>query len=109
MGGKLTEAAAQRSARSITVLNEVMNAIYTDCNKSYKRGYHGNRNCSETVASIVTDLLEGNVFNYVPNRGYPSFRNFKSNILDIDYRNFFSWTHRHLKQWKGVYETPNNQ
>ena len=43
MGGKITKAAAQRTARSITVLNKVTDTIYSDCGKSYKRGYHGNK------------------------------------------------------------------
>ena len=32
--------------------------------------------------------------------GYPSFAKFKSNILDLDYRDFFQWS----KEWKGIYE-----
>ena len=34
MGGKITEASAQRCARSITVLNKVMDGVYQDCRKS---------------------------------------------------------------------------
>ena len=110
MGGKITEAAAQRCARSMTVLNEVMDALYSDCDKLHRSGYHGSKNTAETVQSMANDLLQGNVFQCIPGRErYQSFKKFKSNILDIDYRDFFSWVNNHLKQWKGVYETPRNQ
>ena len=94
----------------MTVMNKVMDTVYQECDKSHRRGYHGNKTNTETVQSIAKDLIQGNVFQYTPGReSYPSFKKFKSNILDIDYRDFFSWIHNHLKQWKGVYETPNNQ
>ena len=110
MGGKITEAAAQRCARSITVMNKIMDTVYDDCDKSRRHGYHGYKNSTETVQSIATDLLQGEVFKYTAGRdGYPSFRNFKSNILDIGYRDFFQWTRNRLKQWKGIYETPHSQ
>lgn len=110
MGVKITEAAAQRCARSITVMNEVMDSVYEECSKSHRSGYHGNKSSKETVQSIVNDLLQGNVFQFKPGReGYKAFKTFKSNILDIDYRDFFSWIKNHLKNWEGVYETPRNQ
>lgn len=110
MGGKITETAAQRCARSITVMNEVMDTVYEECDKAHRSGYHGNKNSKETVQSIINDLLQGNVFQFIPGRdGYQAFKKFKSNILDIDYRDFFSWIQNHLKNWIGVYETPHNQ
>lgn len=110
MGGKITEAAAQRCARSMTVLNEVRDAFYSECDKVHRSGYHGSKNTEETVKSMANDLLQGNVFQCIPGReSYQSFKKFKSNILDIDYRDFFTWVNNHLKQWKGVYETPRNQ
>ncbi len=107
MGGNITEAAAQRSARSMTVMNNVMDSIYEECDKSHRAGYHGSKTSTETVHSITDDLMQRNVFNYTPGReGYKSFKNFKSNIIDIDYRDFFTWAKEHLKHWEGVYETP---
>ena len=49
MGGKITEAAAQRCARSMTVLNEVRDAFYSECDKVHRSGYHGSKNTEETV------------------------------------------------------------
>ena len=110
MGGKLTQQAAQRCARSITVLNKIMDTVFEECGKPHHSGYHGNKNSEETVQSIANDLLQGNAFHYIPGReGYKSFKYFKKNILDIDYRDFFAWVNNHLNQWKGIYETPNRQ
>ena len=106
MGGKITQNAAQRCARSLTVMNKVLDAVYDDCNKQHRHGYHGSKNKTETVQSIATDLNEGKVFENVPGRSYQSFKNFKDNILDIDYRDFFAWIDNNLKKWKGIYEKP---
>ena len=91
MGGKITEAAAQRCARSMTVMNAVMDSIYNECDKLHRSSYYGNKAISETVLSIANDSMQGNVFTYTPKRdGYKSFKTFKKNIIDIDYREFFA-------------------
>ena len=109
MGGKITEAAAQRCACSMTVMNAVMDSIYNECDKLHRSGYHGNKAISETVLSIANDLMQGNVFTYTLKRdGYKSFKTFKKNI-DIDYRKFVAWAKGHLKQYEGIYETPHKK
>ena len=110
MGGKITENSAQRCAKSMTVMSNIMDSVYKECNKAGHAGYHGIKTKVETVRSITKDLLSGNVFCYTPGReGYASFKHFKSNILDIDYRDFFTWAKDHLKKWKAIYETHCNQ
>ena len=110
MAGKITEAAAQRCARSMKVVDKVMDSIYEECQKSHRAGYHGIKTKAETVHSIVQDLIQCNVFTYTPGRkGYSSFKSFKENIIDIDYRDFFAWSKNHLKKWKAIYEIPNGK
>lgn len=109
MGGKITRAAAQRCAQSLTVTNTVLETIYHECEKSHRSGYHGEKNKDESVKSIAADLLQGKVFDHIPGRYYPGFERCKSNILDIEYRDFFTWAKNHLKHWKGIYETANKQ
>lgn len=46
MGGKITKAAVQRCARSMTLLNEVMDGLYSVCDKLHCSGYHGSKNSS---------------------------------------------------------------
>ena len=106
MGGNITTKSLQRAARSVVAINNVIEGIYEDCSKKKKSGYHGSKNAEEAVNIIVKDLLEGKVFQKTDGRpGYPSFPKFKSNIIDIDYRDFFKWTKDCLNHWKGVYET----
>lgn len=74
MGGKITEAAAQRCAKSMTVLDELRDAFYSECDKVHRSGYHGSKNTEETVKSMANDLLQGNVFQCIPGReSYQSF------------------------------------
>ena len=82
----------------------MIDTVYQECEKSHCNGYHGAKNSDESVKSVATDLLQGKVFDCIPGR-YPGFKIFKSNIIDIEYRDFFSWAKNHLKQWKGIYET----
>ena len=90
MGGKITEAATQRCARSMTVLNEVMDALYSDCDKLHRSGYHRNKNAAETVQSMANDLLQGNVFQCIPGReSYQSFKNLKATFLTLTIEIFF--------------------
>ena len=90
MGANVTSTSLQRAAQSIVPLNKVMETIYKDCNKVKRSGHHGNTDPEETVSIIVKDLISGKVFETSPGRkGYPSFQKFKSNVLDIDYRDFF--------------------
>lgn len=99
-------ASLQRAARSVVALNNVMNGAYEDCSKKRRSGHHGSKNPEEAVTITVNDLLQGRVFHKLPGRpGCHSFPTFTSNILDIDYRNFFQWAKNGLNQWKGIYET----
>ena len=105
MGANVTDASLQRAAQSVVPLNKVMDGIYADCSKVKRSGHHGSKDPEETVSIIVNDLLKGKVFEQLPGRtGYPSFPNFKSNVLDIDYRDFFQWAKDRFCDWKAIYE-----
>lgn len=39
------------------VLNEVMDVLYSDCDKLYRSGYYRNKNVVEIVQFMVNDLL----------------------------------------------------
>lgn len=105
MGANVTNASLQRAAQSIVPLNKAMDAIYNDCNKVKRSGHHGSKDPEEAVSIIVNDLIRGKVFEKSPGRqGYPSFPKFKTNVLDIDYRDFFKWAKERFHEWKGIYE-----
>ena len=101
----MTNASLQRAAQSVVPLNYVMKGIYEDCSKVKRSGHHGSKNPEEAVEIIVNDLLKSNVSEQQPGRsGYSSFAKFKSNILDVDYRDFFQWSKDRLREWKGICE-----
>ena len=103
MGSNITKNSLQRAARSVVALNNIIEGIYEDCSKKKKSGHHGSKNPEEAIQIIVKDLLDGKVFQKTNGRtGYPSFPKFKSNVIDIDYREFFKWIKDCLNHWKGV-------
>ena len=54
--------------------------VWTPCNKG-----------SRALKIILTDFMNGNVFHHTPGRcGYPSFKNTKESLIDIDFCDFFS-------------------
>ncbi|CAB3983503.1 Hypothetical predicted protein [Paramuricea clavata] len=59
ISGKITKAAAQRCAQSLTVTNTVLETIYHECEKSHRSGYPGEKNKDESVKSIAAVLLQG--------------------------------------------------
>ena len=82
-----------------------MDAIFKDCNKVKRSGHHGSKDPEEAVSIIVNDLIKGKAFERsVDRHGYPSFPKFKTNVLVIDYRDFFQWTKERFNEWKGIYE-----
>ncbi|XP_028412550.1 uncharacterized protein LOC114535442 [Dendronephthya gigantea] len=106
MGGNVTTKSLQRAARSVVPLSNVIQGVYRDCSKVKKSGCHKNKDVEDALRIIINDLLQGKVFKKANGRaGYPSFPKFPSNILDIDYRDFFQWIKGHLNHWKAIYET----
>ena len=56
---------------------------------------------------VLTDLMNGNVFHHIHGRcGYPSFKNMKESVIDIDFREFFKRAHDHLLPGRGFRKTP---
>ena len=88
--GNVTKKSAQRVASSLETLEEIMDSIRDDLHQKKKSGHHGTKNPQQAVNIILTDLINAQVFHYTPGRcGYPSFKNMKENVVDIDFRDFF--------------------
>lgn len=105
--GNLTKNSAQRVARSLGTLETIMNGIRKDLALNKKSGHHGTKDPEQAVNIILKDLIDGNVFLHTPGRcGYPSFKAFKQNVVQLDFRDFFKWAHDHFTTWKGIYENP---
>ena len=105
--GNLTKNSAQRVARSLGTLETIMNGIRKDLALNKKSGHHGTKDPEQAVSIILKDLIDGNVFLHTPGRcGYPSFKAFKQNVVQLDFRDFFKWAHDHFTTWKGICENP---
>ena len=76
----------------MTVLNVVMDALYSDCDKLHRSGFHGSKNTAETVQSMANDLLQGNVFQciiFLEERATSRSKNLKATFLTLTTEIFF--------------------
>ena len=104
LASSISEASAQRIAKSLSTLEKVLRMIDSDCNLGARSGYHSSKNLHETVFTITKDLHDMNVFEVQPGRGYKTFKGFKRNLLHkLDYREFYSWASKLLNTWQTMY------
>ena len=88
--GNVTKRSAQRVARSLETRDEIMDGIRKDLDQKTSSGHHGTKDPEQAVKIILTDLTNGKVFHHTPGRcGYPSDKNMKESVIDIDFRDFF--------------------
>ncbi|KAJ7382680.1 hypothetical protein OS493_033472 [Desmophyllum pertusum] len=66
----------------------------------------GQRETTQTQClQVMSDLMEIKAFKYTPGReGHPSFPNFPSSILNLDYRDVHAWMTEKKNLWKSIYE-----
>lgn len=69
LASNITEASAQRIAKSLSTLEKVLSTIDSDCKLGPRSGYHSSKNLDETVVTITKDLHDMNVFEIQPGRG----------------------------------------
>lgn len=104
LGSNITEDAAQRIAKSLSTLEDVLCMIDSDCDLKSRSGFHSSKHLDETVISITNDLNRMKVFDVQPGRGYNSFKGFKKNLLHkLDYREFYNWASKLLSVWQTMY------
>ena len=54
---------------------------------------------------VVSDLMQIKAFKFTPGRdGQPSFPDFPSGIMNLDYRDLHEWMSEKKKIWKSMYE-----
>ena len=100
----ITDASAQRVAKSLSTLEKVLSMIDSDCNLGPRSGYHSSKNLEETVVTITKVLHDINEFEIQPVRSYNTFKGFKRNLLHkLDYREFHSWASKLFYVWQTMY------
>ena len=106
LGSNFNEVSAQRIARAIGRIDEILASIDKDCMNPQEIKGRSKTDPTEAVTQIVTDLIAEDAFIYSPGReGYPSFPKFNANLLEgLDYRDLYRWIKDKLPDWSKIYE-----
>lgn len=90
LGPNINQKTASRTARSLQLLEELIDSIDNDCGLRERQGYRSGGNQDEAVMQILSDLIEIKAFAHTPGReGHQSFPTFPS--INIDYRDLHKW------------------
>ena len=106
LGSNFNEVSAQRVARTIGRIEEILASIDKDCMNPQEIKGRSKTDPTEAVTQIVTELTAQDAFIYTPGReGYPSFPKFNANLLGgLDYRDLYRWIKDKLSDWSKIYE-----
>lgn len=101
LGANVTETGAQRIARSLEAVEDILLNVDRDCNRKKRSGYYSSKCLEETTVAITKDLKDEQVFNCQLGRAYLSFKNFNMNLLHkLDYHEFYNWGSHLFKAWQ---------
>ena len=106
LGSKFSEQSAQRVARAIGQIDQIMKSVDSDSKMSVESKTRSQTDPREAVKQIVSDLQAAAAFVHTPGReGYPSFPKMSANLLEgLDYRDMHSWMREKLSEWEKMYE-----
>ena len=106
LGSNINESSAERVANALQGAELILSSIDKDCIRTPKKGYRSKGKDITTVQQIVKDLMDKRVFMKLPEReGYPSFKEFPSNLLqNLDYNDLHAWMTDLIKGWKILME-----
>ena len=105
LGPNLNQTSASRVAEALENLERLLQSIDNDCSLQERKGYRSKGNNTDAVLQVMSDLMEIKTFKYTPGReGHPSFPNFPSSILNLDYRDVHAWMTEKKNLWKSIYE-----
>ena len=105
LGANINETSALRLAKSIELMEMILDAIDKDCDMNRSIGHRSAGNQEVAVKQITKDLLHIKAF--VPQKGrsgHPSFHNFSSNLLEgLDYKDLHSWITGLITTWESCF------
>lgn len=105
LGPNLNQASASRVAEALENLERLLNSTDNDCTLQERRGYRSKGDNTEAVKQVMSDLMEIKAFKQTPGReGHPSFPEFPSSIVKLDYRELHAWMTEKRDSWKPIYE-----
>lgn len=74
LGVNVTETGAQRIAKSLEAVEDILLNVDRDCNRKKRSGYHSSKCLEETTVAITKDLKDEQVFNCQLRRAHLSLR-----------------------------------
>lgn len=106
LGANLDERNAERTAGTLESSQLVYKSVDRDCHVKEQHFFRRYPKEEEAVNQIINDLVNNEVFTKMPGReGYPSFPDFKHDILDgLDYRDLHEWLKEHVELWGSIYQ-----
>ena len=107
LGPNLNWDSAARVAEALQNLELLLLSIDSDCGLD-DHGYRTKGNNEGAVLQIMSDLMEIKAFKYTQGKsGHPSFPDFPSSIVNLDYRDLHQWMTEKKKLWQSIYERRN--
>ena len=108
LGPNLNQDSAARVAEALQNLELLLLSIDSDCSLDDHHGYRTKGNNEGAILKIMSDLMEIKAFKYTQGRsGHPSFLDFPSSIVNLDYRDLHQWMTEKKKLWQSIYERRN--
>ena len=106
LGANINETDGARVAHAFESLEAIMESVNADCDFSTRKGQRSVPNKESSVAQIVSDLREKNVYEYTEGRqGHPHFENFNGQLFsEVDYRELHGWMTKKIELWGSIYE-----
>ena len=105
LGPNLNQTSASRVAEALENLERLLQSIDGDCSLQERKGYRSKGDNTEAVMQVMSDLMAIKAFKYTPGRdGQPSFPNFPSSFVNLDYRDLHAWMAEKKNLWKSIYE-----
>lgn len=101
----LNQTSASRTAEAPENLQRLLQSFDNVGGLHQRKGHRSKGSNTEAVLQVVSDLMEIKAFKFIPGRGgHPSFPDFPSSIINLDYRDLHKWMSDKKKQWKSMYE-----
>ena len=104
LGPNLTENSADRIAKSLGVLKDMIYFVDSELEVARSSGYHVDTKRNEDIFQLVKVFRESEVFTFHPGRAYVAFPTFDRNLLSkMKITALRTWMTSKVSEWRGLY------
>jgi hypothetical protein len=101
LGVNINEKTAQVEARALKGMVDLIDSHNLDLGITKPSGYHKQKHSPDDIKTIVTVLMDKEMFNKQPGRIYDSFPKMNKPLLaDLNVKKLKDWMQGHFKQWR---------